>query len=66
MADPTPYPTVNALLDDLLTQARTVLGGELIGFYLDGSLALGDFDPETSDVDFIDAVARQLTPWPGS
>ena len=66
MADPTPYPTVNALLDDLLTQARTVLGSELIGFYLDGSLALGDFDPETSDVDFIAAVARQLPPWPGS
>ena len=62
MADLTPYPTVNALLDDLLTQARIVLGGELIGFYLDGSLALGDFDPATSDVDFIAAVAHPLSP----
>ena len=62
MADLTPYPTVNALLDDLLTQARIVLGGELIGFYLDGSLALGDFDPATSDVDFIAAVTHPLSP----
>ncbi len=62
MAEPTPYPAVNALLADLLTQAQDVLGHDLVGFYLDGSLALGDFDPAGSDVDFLAAVARPLAP----
>jgi hypothetical protein len=61
MSDPTPFPTVNVLLADLLAQMRPILGGDLIGLYLDGSLALGDFDPATSDVDFIAAIARPLS-----
>jgi hypothetical protein len=61
-ADLTPYPDVNALLRDLLDGARAILGDELVGLYLDGSLALGDFDPARSDVDFIAAVARPLAP----
>jgi hypothetical protein len=44
----------------LLAQVKSLLGEELVGFYLDGSLALGDFDPATSDVDFIAAVARPM------
>ena len=62
MAEPTPYPAVNALLADLLTQAQDILGNDLTGFYLDGSLALGDFDPASSDVDFLAAVARPIAP----
>lgn len=58
----TPYAEVNSLLDSLLTGVQSILGEELIGFYLDGSLALGDFDPATSDVDFIAAIARPLPP----
>ena len=54
-------PEVNALLVDLLAQMRAILGDDLIGLYLDGSLALGDFDPATSDVDFIAAIARPLS-----
>jgi hypothetical protein len=42
-------------------QVKSLLGEELVGFYLDGSLALGDFDPVTSDADFIAAVARPLS-----
>jgi hypothetical protein len=57
----TPYPAVNSLLDGLLVDVRSILGDELIGFYLDGSLALGDFDPATSDVDFIAAITRPLS-----
>jgi len=60
--DPTPYPAVNALLAGALSGALGALGDELVGFYLDGSLALGDFDPATSDVDFIAAIARPLSP----
>jgi hypothetical protein len=54
-------PEVNALLADLLTEIKAILGPDLIGLYFDGSLALGDFDPATSDVDFIAAVARPLS-----
>lgn len=62
MSTPTSYPDVNALLAEVLAGARAILGEGLIGFYLDGSLALGDFDPATSDVDFIAAVAHPLSP----
>ena len=54
-------PEVQALLADLLAGMRAILGDELIGLYLDVSLALGDFDPATSDVDFIAAIAHPLS-----
>lgn len=57
---PTPYPEVNTLLVEVLDGARAILGDVLVGFYVDGSLALGDFDPSTSDADFIVAVAHRL------
>lgn len=48
------YPTeVSALLDALLTGTREALNDNLLGIYLRGSLALGGFDPETSDVDVL-------------
>ncbi|MCC6802469.1 MAG: DUF4111 domain-containing protein [Anaerolineae bacterium] len=49
----TPYPDVNALLSVLLDGVRDILGDRLIGMYLYGSLSLGDFDPDSSDVDFL-------------
>ncbi|WP_019008088.1 nucleotidyltransferase domain-containing protein [Deinococcus aquatilis] len=42
---------VTALLDHLLAEQKAILGPNLVGLYLRGSLALGDFAPETSDVD---------------
>jgi hypothetical protein len=50
---PTPYPSVNAALHELLTQAQMILGYHFVGVYLSGSLAVGDFDPRTSDIDLI-------------
>jgi hypothetical protein len=50
--DPTPYPEVNALLQELLESVQTVLGSHFVGMYLDGSLASGDFDQD-SDIDFV-------------
>ncbi|HZG83698.1 aminoglycoside adenylyltransferase domain-containing protein [Paenibacillus sp.] len=38
-----------------------MLGERLTGVYLRGSLALGDFDPETSDIDFLAATAVAIT-----
>jgi hypothetical protein len=57
--DPTPYADVNALLDLLLSRMRTVLGEELVGLYLYGSLAAGDFDRDSSDIDFVAATAGE-------
>ncbi len=62
MFNPTPYSDVNDLLRPLLAEMHSILGDDLIGLYLDGSLALGDFDPETSDADFMAAIARPLSP----
>jgi hypothetical protein len=52
-ADPTPYPDVNAVLRVLLAGVQEVLGPRLVGLYLSGSLASGDFSPQRSDVDFV-------------
>ncbi|HET8632017.1 MAG TPA: aminoglycoside adenylyltransferase domain-containing protein [Thermomicrobiales bacterium] len=59
-AQPTPYPEVNAVLALLLREVRTVLGDRLVGMYLYGSLSLGDFDPDSSDVDFIVVTEGEL------
>ena len=58
---PTPYADVNAVLAHFLTQIRAVLGDHFRGMYLDGSLALGDFNPETSDIDFIVTTDEALS-----
>jgi hypothetical protein len=50
---PTLYPEVNAVANDLLASLNAILGTQLTGMYLVGSLALGDFQPLTSDLDFI-------------
>ena len=50
---PTPFADVNAVLHDLLVNIQALLGRRFLGMYVLGSLALGDFDPRTSDIDFI-------------
>jgi hypothetical protein len=50
---PTPYPAVNAALREFLASVRAILGPHLRGMYLVGSLAVGDFDPASSDLDII-------------
>lgn len=57
---PTPYPEINALLDRLLGDVRRILGTEFVGMYLYGSLSGGDFDPESSDVDFLVVTEHAL------
>jgi predicted nucleotidyltransferase len=55
---PTPYKDINALLLFMLTKIQAILGDQLAGFYLYGSLSSGDFDPTSSDVDFL-VVTRE-------
>ena len=57
----TPYDDVNAILGEVLTGARAILGDNFVGMYLDGSLASGDFSYETSDIDFVVATAREVS-----
>lgn len=57
---PTPYPDVNIVLNVLLSNVKAVLGDQFVGMYLYGSLASGDFNPETSDVDFVVVTAGEL------
>jgi Aminoglycoside adenylyltransferase, C-terminal domain len=58
--NPTAYPEVNRLLQELYEQAEAILGGSLIGMYLDGSLTSGDFD-EDSDIDFVTVSSVEIT-----
>lgn len=56
---PTPYTDLNQVLAELTRRLRAELGDTLIGVYLQGSFAVGDFD-EASDVDMLFAVERDL------
>jgi predicted nucleotidyltransferase len=52
---PTPY------LDELVARLRRVAGDRLVGVWLMGSAALGDFDPRRSDLD-VQAVTSERLP----
>lgn len=52
---------VQALLTELLTRQQAVLGADLLGVYLRGSLVTGDFDPQSSDVDLLCITRDPLT-----
>lgn len=58
---PTPYPDVNELLGILLTHAKDILKDQFVGMYLYGSLSSGDFNPDTSDIDFLFITKNQLS-----
>src|SRR2546423_922212 len=58
---PTPYADVNTVLHDFLARIHLILGERFRGMYLDGSLALGDFDPHSSDIDFVVTTDAQLS-----
>ncbi|MCU0725671.1 MAG: hypothetical protein MUE73_07775 [Planctomycetes bacterium] len=51
-ARPTPFPGLNDVLGELARAMDAVFGAGLVGVYLQGSFAVGDFD-EHSDADFI-------------
>lgn len=52
-SSPTPYTEVNAILSDFAARTQAILAEQFLGLYLVGSLALGDFNPQTSDIDWI-------------
>jgi len=50
---PTPYPDINIMISRLLSEVQSILSASFIGLYLHGSLANGDFNPRSSDIDFL-------------
>jgi predicted nucleotidyltransferase len=52
VTEPTVYPELNALLEELVSSVRTILAQNFCGAYLQGSFAVGDADVH-SDVDFL-------------
>lgn len=57
---PTPFPELNTVLQDLVESIQTILGDNFVGACLQGSFAVGDFD-RNSDVDFIVALEDELS-----
>lgn len=56
---PTKFSELNSVLDDLVRSVRDVLGQGVVGFYMQGSVAVGDFD-EHSDADFVVVTQDEL------
>lgn len=48
-------------MSTLADRLRTELECQLVGVYLGGSLALGDFDPESSDLDIVVVTEQSLS-----
>ncbi len=53
-------PDIKVLLEPLLAQMQSILGGKLVGLYVYGSLVTGDFDPDISDLDLFAALRNEL------
>ncbi len=60
LPQPTPYPDVDTVLRDFQARIAAVLEDRFVGMYLSGSLALGDFDPRRSDIDFVVVTESDL------
>jgi predicted nucleotidyltransferase len=57
----TPYDAVNVVLTHLSVSLIGSLGEQLVGLYLTGSLTYGDFDPGSSDIDFLVVLSKELS-----
>lgn len=57
----TPYPAVNTVLTEWVDGLKGLLDKKIVGLYLSGSLAYGDFVPERSDIDLQAVLRSPLT-----
>lgn len=57
----TKYEDVNQVLEKMVAGIKDITGDNLVGIYLHGSLALGDFDPDNSDIDFMVVLREKLS-----
>ena len=58
---PSIFADVNEILHLLHTSAKEILGKQFVGMYLYGSLSSGDFNPATSDIDFLFVTEETLS-----
>lgn len=49
------------MLDKIVDESKQIFGAELTGIYLHGSLAMGCFNPEKSDIDLIIVIKNSIT-----
>src|SRR5512141_307101 len=56
----TPHPDVNEILTLLYADVTDILQGQLVGMYLFGSLANGDFD-QYSDIDVLFVTEKEIS-----
>ena len=56
----TPYSEVNEIIERILSKLQGTLGKKLVGFYLCGSLVIGDFDLRISDIDLTAALDSDI------
>jgi predicted nucleotidyltransferase len=56
----TAFPELDRILSEYSRKIQEILGNNFVGMYLQGSLAIGDFDM-TSDVDFIVVIKEEPT-----
>lgn len=57
----TQYPAINTVLTEWADGLNRLLGKKIVGLYLSGSLAYGDFVPDRSDIDLQAVVGSPLT-----
>ncbi len=57
----TSYSDLDVFLRLFVDRVRVLLGECLVGIYLHGSLALGDFEAQTSDIDFVVVTKEELS-----
>lgn len=56
----TQFPDVDDLLTELLARIKNIVGEQLVGLYLYGSLVWGDFNPKASDIDVLVAMSSAI------
>lgn len=56
------YPDIDKVLNSLTQEMAEILGDNLVGVYLMGSLSYGDFNPDNSDIDLVAIVNEPLLP----
>ncbi len=55
-------PLLQPLLQEYTDRLKQELPGKVNAFYLEGSLALGEFNPRLSDIDFLGILESEATP----
>ena len=49
------------ILDEIINESKKILGENLIGIYLHGSMAMGCFNPDKSDIDLIIVIEDDMS-----